>query len=541
MKYLYFILVFSLFSLMAQAQPVDAQSGEIENQRLIQLKEDAALQPLLKRANAAFDGAVFQKREVARSLNIHLLEFDPTRCPADALSQWLEAQPEVLYQHANYKVDFRTTPNDPDYDLQWGAGRIGLPEVWALGQGGLTVNGDTIVIAIIDSGFDLSHEDIIGNIWTNPHEIPGDGIDNDNNGYVDDINGWDFRGNGPDIAYDDHGLRVSGILAATANNDKGIAGVCWNSKIMYLSIGSVAGIVSAYEYVLEQRQRYNETLGAEGAFVVATNASFGLVDPFFCSEYPIWGNMYDLLGEAGVLTGAGTANKDLDVDVVGDMPTSCESDFIITVLNSTEDEERFTRSGYGKVAIDMAAPGEGSYTVAPFNRYALFGGNSAAAPHLTGAIGLLYSMPCEFLSTDALTKPRETALFIRSILEESVDRFPAYADITATGGRLNVRNAMNLLSDACGGSTGDLGLLNIYPNPARDQLTIQYETPDFETYEFRIYNALGQLVYRNNDTPARFREKRLQVDVSRWQAGMYVVEVFRGNSVETKPVIILQY
>lgn len=541
MKYLYFILVLSLFSLTAQAQPVDAQSGKIENQRLVQLREGAALQPLLKRANAAFEGGVFQKRAVARSLNIHLLEFDPARCPADALAQWLEDQPEVLYQHANYKVDFRTTPNDPEYDRQWGAERIGLPEVWNFGQGGVTTNGDTIVIAIIDSGFDLSHEDIIGNIWTNPHEIPGDGVDNDGNGYVDDINGWDFRGNSPEIAFDDHGLQVSGVLAATANNDKGVAGVCWNAKIMYLSIGTVDGIVSAYEYALEQRQRYNETLGAEGAFVVATNASFGLFDPFFCSEYPIWGNMYDLLGEAGVLTGAGTTNENRDIDVVGDMPTSCESDFIITVLNGTEDEEKSTRSGYGKVAIDMAAPGDNSYSLAPFNRYAIFNGNSAAAPHLSGAIGLLYSMPCEFLATDALTKPKETALFIRSILIESVDLFPAFEDITATGGRLNVRSAMNLLSDACGGSTGDLGLLNIYPNPARDQLTIQYETPDFETYEFRIYNALGQLVYRNNDTPARFREKRLQVDVSRWQAGMYVVEVFKGDSVETEPVIILQY
>ena len=541
MKYVYLLLAISLYSLAAQAQLVDPQSGKIQNQLLVQLQEGAALPPLVKRANQQFNGGVNAERQVARSLNIHLLQFDVARCPADALAKWLEAQPEVLYQQANYEVEFRNTPNDPDYGLQWGAERIGLPEVWAFGQGGVTANGDTIVIAILDSGFDLSHEDLIGNTWINPHEIPGDGIDNDNNGYIDDRNGWDFRSDSPEIAYDDHGLRVSGILAATANNDKGVAGVCWNAKVMYLSIRYVDHIVSAYEYVLEQRQRYNETLGAAGAFVVATNASFGLTDPFFCSEYPIWGNMYDLMGEVGILTGAGTANKVRDIDVVGDMPTSCESDFIITVLNSTEDEEKFTQSGYGKTTIDMAAPGEGSYSVAPFNRYATFGGNSAAAPHLTGAIGLMYSMPCTFLATEALTQPGKTALFIRSILEESVDPFPAYEDLTVTGGRLNVRTAMNQLSDACGGSSGDLGLLNIFPNPARSQLTIQYETPDFETYEFRIYNTLGQLVYRNNDTPGRFREKQLQVDVSQWQAGMYVVEVFKGNSVVTEPFIVLQY
>lgn len=541
MKHLYLFLAISFFSSAAQAQSAHSQSGKVQNQLLVQLQEGALLRSLIKRADQRYGEAVTPVREVARSLNVHLLQFDPARCSAEDLKKWLEAQPEVRYQQANYKVGFRSTPNDPDYSLQWGAERIGLPDVWAFGQGGITANGDTIVMAILDSGFDLSHEDIIDNTWVNPHEVPGDGIDNDQNGYIDDMNGWDFRSDSPDIAYDDHGLRVSGVLAASANNDKGIAGVSWDAKVMYLSIQYIDDIISAYEYVIEQRRRYNETLGAEGAFVVATNASFGLTDPFFCSEYPIWGNMYDLMGEVGILTGAGTANKDLDIDVVGDMPTSCGSDFIITVLNSTEDEEKFTWSGYGKTTIDMAAPGEGSYSLAPFNRYATFGGNSASAPHLTGAIGLLYSMPCEFIATEALTKPEATALFIRSMLLEGVEAFEAYEDITVTGGRLNIRNAMNLLSEACGGTTGDLGLLNIYPNPARSLLTIQYETPDFEAYEFRIYNALGQLVYRNNDTPVRFREKRLEVDVSQWQAGMYVVEVFKGATVETEPIIVLQY
>ena len=540
MKYLY-LLIFLCIQSFSFAQNVDLSSGKVLDQVIIQLTEDTPVQPLLKRSNDRFDHAVSHLKKVTKRLNIHVLQFDPARCDAIALSQWLEMQPEVLHQQANYKVDFRNTPNDPDYALQWGAERIGLPDVWEIGQGGFTLNGDTIVIAILDSGFDLSHEDIVANTWINQHDIFGDGIDNDGNGYIDDTNGWDFRSDSPDIAYDDHGLQVSGVLGATANNDKGVAGVCWNAKIMFLSIQFIDDIIAAYEYVLDQRQRYNESLGQEGAFVVATNASFGLTDPFFCDAYPIWGNMYDLMGEEGILTGAGTANRDRNVDLVGDMPTSCESDFIITVLNSTEDEEKFTQSGYGKTTIDMAAPGEGSYSLAPFNRYSLFGGNSASAPHLTGAIGLMYSMPCEFLATEALTKPKETALFIRSILEGSVEQFSSFENITATGGRLNVRNAMNLLSDACGGTTGDLSLLNIFPNPARDQLAIEYETPDFETYEFRIYNALGQLVYRNNDTPARFVKKQLLVDVSRWQAGIYVVEVFKGNSTETKPFIVLQY
>ncbi len=541
MKRITLLLLIALTSQLGQAQLTDPVSGKVLNQVLVQLEPDAALKPLLKRAHQQGLPSVKPVRTVARRLNIHLLEFAPAQTAEAVLATWLEQQAEVRLQQPNYQLDFRSSPNDPEYDHQWGPERIGLTDVWPDGRGGVTANGDTIVIAILDSGFDLSHEDLAGNIWANPHEVAGDGLDNDNNGYVDDMNGWDFRSDSPDIAYDDHGLQVSGVLAAKGDNEKGIAGVCWDAKVLFLSIQYIDHIISAYEYVIDQRKRYNETLGAEGAFVVATNASFGLTDPFFCSEYPIWGNMYDLMGEEGILTGAGTANRDRDIDAVGDMPTSCESDFIMTVLNSTFDEERFTQSGYGKVGIDMAAPGEGSYSLAPFNRYAAFGGNSASAPHLTGAIGLLYSLPCEFLATDALTNPKETALFIRSTLEESVDLFPAFADITATGGRLNVRTAMNRISEACGGTSGPLGLLNIYPNPARDRVTIHYETPDFAQYEFRIYNALGQLVYRNNDTPARFQQKRLEVDVSRWQAGLYVVEVFRNDSVETKPFVVLQY
>jgi subtilisin family serine protease len=521
------------------AQPmVEAGSDRVLNELIVQLRTGEKLDDLLPYLNARQSGSILHTETVASSLNIHLIRFNPVQWPEQQLLEWLDRQKAVEAVQYNYQVEFRTTPNDPEYDFQWGAARIGAPQVWNVTQGGYSALGDTIVVAILDSGFDLEHEDLAGNIWTNPAEILGDGIDNDDNGYIDDAHGWDYNSDSPEIAYGSHGLGVTGILGAKGDNGLGVAGVNWNIKLMFFTITYIDDIIASYEYVIQQRELYNQTNGAEGAFVVATNASFGLAMPMFCDQQPIWGSMYDLLGEVGVLTGAGTANRHRNVDEVGDIPTTCESDFLITVLNGTEAEERQTSSAYGEVAIDMAAPGENSHSLAPFNGYGAFSGNSAAAPHITGAIALLYSLPCERLAEEALTNPSETALWMRSVLLNGVDAQPGFAGITATGGRLNVRNAMNSIAESCGKSNGPLEVLNLFPNPADELLTIVYETPDNEPYDFRIYNALGQLVFQTQDIPNSFGVKSLEVDVSNWPDGLYAVSIQRGEEQFSRKLIV---
>lgn len=532
------LLALFLISAPAQAQLTESADGIIIGQAIVQLQPQSDLQALVLRANRLQPSSVKPLRAVASTLNIHLLEFDPLRWPGRSFFDWLDEQRAVAAQQPNARLEFRNRPNDPDYEFQWGAERIGLPDVWNATQGGLTALGDTIVVAILDSGFDPEHEDLAGNIWTNRGEIPNDGIDNDGNGYIDDYQGWDFKTNSPELAYGNHGLAVSGIIGAKGNNNLGVAGINWNVKMMLLSIGRVDHAISAYEYVIEQRRRYNETQGQEGDFIVATNASWGLPEPAFCEEYPVWGGMFDRMGEVGILTGAGTTNDDRDVDSLGDMPTSCESPFLISVLNSTIDDEKYSRTGYGKKSIDLATPGHQSYSLALNNSYGTFGDNSAAAPHLTGAIALLYSLDCEFLAAEALSKPSETALFIRSALLDAVEPLPTFRDITATGGRLNVRDAMNLIAEQCGGTTGPLELMTIFPNPASAQINILYETPDFEQVDFRIYNALGQLVYRDTDRPNGFGDKILEVNVGSWQSGWYVAEIIRDGQMERKPFVV---
>lgn len=528
---LLFVLIFSV-PVFAQIDHPNRIPGEL----LVFLKDDASIQSILRKQNAGRSAATLRyMRPLGQVHNIHALAFDESQNPNDVLLS-LKALPEVLAVQYNYEVEDRNIPDDPFYEFQWHMERIGMQEVWDASTGGLTTEGDTIVVAVLDSGFDLSHPDLIPNVWRNHAEIPNDSIDNDGNGYIDDYLGWNFLEQQPEHRINSHGTSVSGLIGAKGNNGLGITGVNWDIKMMILNTRDVNSIVEAYEYVIYQRQLYNETNGAEGAFIVSTNASFG-IDRSFCGDFPVWEAMYDLMGEVGVLTGSGTSNSTYDVDDEGDMPSSCESDFIITVLNTTELDEKNDFSAFGRRAIDMGSPGQGSYTVDLNNAYDTFGGNSAAAPHVTGAIAMLYSLDCDSIAVNAKTNPQLTALVIRDILLRSVDTLETLENITATGGRLNVAKAANTVLETCGGTKGDLEVINIYPNPVRDRITVSYETPEFSDYQVRIVNTLGQSVIKNTVFPPQFGFKKIVFDVSHLAPGTYFMVIDKGDAIESKAFI----
>lgn len=500
----------------------------IKGELLVQLKPDARIEKWLSGQNitARSQRGLQLARTLAPGANVHLVRYDTSRFNGSDLLMNFQRQASVLAAQYNYEVEFRTTPDDPEYARQWGLERIQAPAVWEYSTGGVTAQGDSIVIAILDSGFDPSHEDLRENLWRNRDEIPNDGIDNDNNGYTDDYHGWNFLDDDANFPVDRHGQSVAGIAGARGNNQQGVSGVNWETQLMLLAIRSVDEIIEAYEYVVEQRRRYNTSNGAEGAFVVVTNASFGQSD-IFCADQPVWGAMYDRLGEVGVLTAAGTANQAFDVDEFGDMPTTCESEFLMTVLNITDRDRRHRSSAFGEKSIDMGAPGEGSYTTQPFDTYGSFNDNSAAAPHLTGSIALLYSLPCEDLAESALTQPAQTAIVLRNALLQGVDPIDNLVGETATGGRLNVFNSMELLQASCDNqnAAANLSLINLYPNPARSTLNIIYQAPEFAEQQLRVFNALGQLIYEQRLVPSRFGEKTEQLPLEGWQPGFYVLEI----------------
>ncbi len=532
MSRLFYLLTLLLFlQNVLFAQEEKAIDAPIPGTILVMLSPGATIKKVVADVNA--EKSVFDQIIATEALGgvhpLYLLRFHPFKTKAAHLLAAVKEHPAVIAAQFDYEISYRQTPDDPDYGKQWGLERIGAPEVWNYTTGGLTARGDTIVVAILDDGFDIDHVDLQQNVWHNRFEIANDGIDNDNNGYIDDIYGWSFPTNSNIPIKTSHGTSVAGIVGAHGNNGIGVTGVNWNIKLMLLSTSRVSEIIKAYEYVIEQRKRYNESGGKQGAFVVATNASFGREREFCDTQQPVWAMMYDLMGEQGVLTGAGTVNTNLNVDEVGDVPTSCSSDFIITCLNITQQDRASTSTGYGKKTIDLGAPGDDSYSTKAYNNYGSFNSNSAAAPHLTGAIALLYGLPCDGLAEEALTRPRQTALLVRDAILKGAEPLADLQNKTVTGGVVNVFRSLQKLQNQCGTQTGDLHIVKLYPNPADKEILIEYETPDFEAYSIRAFNALGQLMYQNTVTPPRFSFKREQIDVHNWAAGFYIVILEKGD------------
>ncbi|MCB0632626.1 MAG: fibronectin type III domain-containing protein, partial [Lewinella sp.] len=273
----------------------------------------------------------------------------------------------------------------------------------------------------------------------------------DLNGYVDDYRGWNILQDDDEIdTGGTHGSSVSGIIGAVGNNGIGVSGVNWAVKIMMVKNNfntNEAAIIEAYSYPLIQRMRYNASNGAEGAFVVTTNNSWGL-DNGLAEEAPIWCGLYDSLGVHGILSCAATANKNLDVEVSGDLPTTCPSDYLLCVTNMDRFDEKVTNAGYGDISIDLGAYGENVYTITR-NSYGLFKGTSSATPHVTGAVALMYSAPCPTLMAIAKSDPQAAALLVRQYILDGVTPNESLEGITVTEGRLNVYNSMYLLMSGC--------------------------------------------------------------------------------------------
>ena len=441
-------------------------------------------------------GGIWLEKKLSKAANINLIGYDTLTVNAINLLEEIKKDPQVEYACFDISVESRgDMPDDPNLASQWGLFSIGTEKVWEITKGGVSALGDTIVVAILDTGFDINHEDLKGNIWINKGEKPGDKIDNDQNGYIDDVSGWNFIHQSAMHVADNHGSSVAGIIGAKGNNGKGISGMNWHVKLMVFETRLVSDIIAAYDYIIEQRERYNRTKGKQGAFVVTTNASFG-VNKIKCVDQPLWGEMYDRLGAAGILSAAGAANNPWNVDEVGDMPTTCKSDYLMTVLNTNPKDERYAGSAFGAVSIDMGAPGQNSFSTRNNNEYGAFHGNSAAAPHLAGAIALLYSIPRQKLAEEAMAFPAQTAMKIRNLLLNNVDKVPSLVSLTSTGGRLNVFSSMLKLLEIYPEKKPEMptGKLLVYPNPSIDEIYVEIAKPESETSLLSIYNAMGQQV-----------------------------------------------
>ncbi|MGK0364638.1 MAG: serine protease [Saprospiraceae bacterium] len=392
--------------------------------------------------------------------NIWLYSFDDQIINEYSFLGFLKNHPLVITAQFNHWTEHRSAPNDLFYGLQWhwnntgqSEGSIGvdadMEAAWDIATGGVTAQGDTIVLAIIDDGMDLDHPDLQQNLWVNHAEIPFNGIDDDENGFVDDYRGWNVFSEADNQGIGSHGTAVAGVAGAVGDNGLDVTGINWNVKIMSVmaSGGTEAEIIAGYDYACIQRSIYNQTNGEQGAFVVATNTSFG-IDQGNPEDAPLWCDFFDILGEVGILSVAATSNDNVNIDVVGDLPTTCSSPYLISVTATDHNDIR-NFSGYGAEHVDIAAPGEGVWTLAQGEGIGLRTGTSFAAPAVTGLVGLLYALPCAHLGTIAINEPIFAAELVRDFIYSGVENIPNLADEVSTEGRMNAYLSLNIALNLC--------------------------------------------------------------------------------------------
>ncbi len=477
------------FFLLSCTSLVQAQGpAYIQGDLLVMLRPDGDVQQVandLSVINRKSTGLTVV-RMVSAPMRTWLLHYENTDVPQLVMLRAIRGHHAVAVAQNNHVVKDRAIPNDTQYGQQWQHQNIHSEEAWDITTGGLTATGDTIVVCVVENA-DLPHPDLVGNAWYNVHEIAGNGVDDDGNGYVDDVRGWSPQNNNDNVYGGSHGTQVAGMIGAKGNNGSLVAGANWNVKIMVVTRQGVAedAVVASYTYPLVMRRAYNASNGALGAFVVATNASWG-IDNGQPADSPIWCAMYDTLGTAGVLNCGATANNNVDIDVVGDLPTACSSDFMISVTATNTTDNR-TFSGYGLTTIDVGAPGDNIFTTSIGGGTGSTSGTSFASPLTAGVIGLLYSAPCSSLMGLVQGDPMEGALYVRQALFNGVDQAGNLPGQTVTGGRINSFNSLQWIMNSCGSCPAPYGVQSSVT--ALGEATVSWNSTASDVFNLRYRPA----------------------------------------------------
>ena len=377
-----------------------------------------------------------------------------------------------------------TTPNDPSYSSEWGLNNTGqtggkvdadidAPEAWDTSTGA----GSGVVVGIIDTGIGYNHPDLAANVWTNPGETAGDGIDNDGNGYIDDIHGYDFANNDGDPLDDNgHGSHVAGTIAAVGNNGVGVTGVSWGAKLMALKFlnasgsGSTSAAVSALNYAVKMKTQY-------GVNIRVTNNSWG----------GGWSSSAMLTAiqncaNAGMLFIAAAGNG--GPDQVGDnndstpnYPSNYASDSVIAVAATDANDNLGSFSNYGVGTVELGAPGVSIYSTYYNGGYATLSGTSMATPHVSGVAALAWSVA-----------PSATYQQIRTAILNGTDKIASLNGKTISGGRLNAANTLALLAPVT--TAPSAPTLNSATAAGASQINLAWSNVSNET-GYRIYRSSG--------------------------------------------------
>ena len=338
-----------------------------------------------------------------------------------------QSDPAVEFAEPNYIYSASRLPDDPRFGELWGLDAdadtdIDAPEAWDRQTG-----DSRVLVAIIDTGVDYTHEDLAGNMWRNPGETGSgretNGQDDDHNGFVDDVVGWDFAGNDNDPKDDNgHGSHVAGTIAAVGNNGKGVVGVNWRASIMALKFlsangsGSASDAINAILYAANNGARVLNNSWGGGGFSQALRDAI------------------DFARQKDAVFVAAAGNEGSDNDRNPSYPASYDLSNVLSVAAVDRAGALATFSNFGRTAVDLAAPGVDILSSVPGNGYRSLSGTSMAAPHVSGVAALVLAQ-----------NPRSSAREVLVRIAGSVRPVPALENATWSGGRLDAADA---LSDA---------------------------------------------------------------------------------------------
>lgn len=339
-----------------------------------------------------------------------------------------KAEKGIRFAQPNYMYRAQSVPNDTLFAQQWNlnntgqvAGAVSGVDIRALKAWGRTRGSTHIIVAVIDSGIRYTHEDLAANMWRNPGETPSNGIDDDNNGYIDDEHGIDvFNNDGDPLDNYGHGTACAGIIGAVGNNGTGISGVCWNVSLMALKFmqstsGTTEGAVQCIEYAVAKGAKILNCSWGTGA---------GTYDPGISRTL-------EAAGQAGVLCIFPAGNENgINIDEHPVYPACYDSTNIISVMSFDEKGGRANHSNVGALSVDLAAPGTNILTCTSLGIYGRATGTSMAVPHVSGACALLYAL-----------NPQLDWRQVKQIILDTAERSDAFTGLCVTGGRLNLAQA----------------------------------------------------------------------------------------------------
>ena len=361
--------------------------------------------------------AVSPAAEIVDGLRIARVNPPDTNSAIEAL----RARADVIYAEPSLIRKKLAVPNDPRYPEMWGLNNTGQPatvggnpgtpgnDIHAEQAWNITTGSRSVVVGVVDTGIDINHVDLHDNIWTNPGEIPGNGIDDDGNGFVDDVHGWDFAHNDATVFdyteptfppaasyagdFDDHGTHVAGTIGATGNNGLGVTGVNWQVSLLPLKFltddgaGSSTDLLKALTYAKAMKQLWDSSGGTKGANIRVLNNSYGGVG-FSQAEL----DAIRALNDLGVLFVAAAGNESVSNDLYPVYPANYVSPNLISVAASSGGGIQTSFTNFGGGTVNVTAPGEYILSTMPKNTYDFEEGTSMAAPHVSGSAALVCAL-----------------------------------------------------------------------------------------------------------------------------------------------------